>query len=83
LPKCDVALWIVAARNRALALDQMYLKRLEPYLDKIVFAISQVDLVDPLDWNQHDNLPSDTQKEHIDKIVRDRSSKLADAFGRP
>jgi uncharacterized protein len=68
LPKCDVALWIVAARNRALALDQMYLK---------------VDLVDPLDWNQHDNLPSDTQKEHIDKIVRDRSSKLADAFGRP
>jgi small GTP-binding protein len=81
LPKCDVALWVIAARNRALALDQQYIRRLKPHIKKIVFGISQVDLVDPLDWNTGKNLPSSIQSEHIDRIVKDRADKLSEAFG--
>ena len=83
LPQCDVALWILAARNRALALDQLYLERLGPLLSKkCVFGISQVDLVDPNDWDRSRNMPSATQKAYIDEIVQDRSKRLGDAFGR-
>jgi uncharacterized protein len=82
LPKCDVALWIIAARNRALALDQQYLKRLKPHLGKVVFAISQVDIVDPLDWRQEKNLPSLSQGNNIEAIIADRSRVLSAAIGR-
>lgn len=83
LPKCDVALWIIAARNRALALDQQYLERLSSLLaKKVVFGISQVDLIDPNDWNRLKNMPSDVQTRHIDEIVADRNKRLSDALGR-
>lgn len=83
LPRCDIALWIVAARNRALALDQAYLERLAPLLsDKVVFGLSQVDLVDPNDWDRSRNMPSPAQNAHIDEIVEDRSHRLGEAFGR-
>lgn len=82
LPTCDVALWIVAARNRALALDQRYLEKLAPVLSgKVIFAISQVDLVDPLDWDRTKNLPSHTQRAHIESITMDRSRRLSKALG--
>lgn len=83
LPKCDVALWLLAARNRALALDQTYLERLGPLLEeKVVFALSQCDLVDPLNWDRMRNLPSVDQQAHIAEIVEDRSRRLSDALGR-
>ena len=82
LPKCDVILWIIAARNRALALDQHYLERLRPFLDKVVFGINQSDLVDPLDWDDTKNLPSSQQSLHIEAIVKDRSQKISDFLGR-
>lgn len=83
LPQCDVALWIVAARNRALALDQQYLDRLGPLLsDKVVFGISQVDLIDPNDWDRSQNMPSLMQSQHLEEIANDRSKRLSDAFGR-
>lgn len=78
LPKCDLALWVVAARNRALALDQQYLEQIAGYLPNLnlVIAVNQVDLVDPLDWNHRLNMPSQTQAEAIEVIVRDRAEKL-------
>ncbi|HND85683.1 MAG TPA: 50S ribosome-binding GTPase, partial [Pseudobdellovibrionaceae bacterium] len=83
LPLCDVALWIVAGRNRALALDQQYLERLGPLLQgKVVFGVSQVDLVDPVEWNKLKNLPSDSQLSNIAKIVEDRSARLSKAIGK-
>lgn len=83
LPKCDVALWIIAARNRALALDQQYIDRLRPLIsDKIVFGISQVDLIDPNDWDKAKNLPSTMQKEYMAKIVDDRAKRLSAALGK-
>jgi predicted GTPase len=36
LAECDVVLWIMAARNRAVALDQMYLQKLSQFKDKML-----------------------------------------------
>lgn len=76
LPKCDIALWIVAARNRALALDQLYLEELRDYLPNLVIGINQVDLVDPLSWNDRINMPSPQQDQSIAAIVTDRAEKF-------
>ena len=77
LPKADIALWVVAARNRALALDQRYLEQLADRLPRLVIGINQVDLADPVDWNEAINMPSSTQADHISGIVEDRREKLA------
>jgi small GTP-binding protein len=81
LPKCDVALWVIAARNRALALDQQYLRALAPVLPNTVIAINQADLIDPLDWDTRLNLPSRAQERHMAQIVEDRRSKLSHGLG--
>jgi small GTP-binding protein len=83
LPEADIALWVVAARNRALALDQQYLRKLSDVLRHVVLGINQVDLVDPLSWNEAINLPSKEQAENIATIVNDRREKLSAAFDRP
>ena len=76
LPKCDIALWIVAARNRALALDQSYLQHLARVLPNLVIGLNQVDLVEPRNWNSAANLPSREQQEAIAEIAADRKLKL-------
>lgn len=83
LPEVDVAIWVLAARNRALALDQQYLEALSEALPEVVFCVNQVDLVDPLSWNEAINMPSAAQKENIEIILADRSEKLEAHFGRP
>jgi hypothetical protein len=81
LPEADVALWLVAARNRALALDQQYLERLGDALPNLVLGINQVDLVEPLGWNEAINMPSPEQVGHIAEIVADRREKLGRVIG--
>lgn len=76
LPEADVALWVVAARNRALALDQQYLEALGDALPNIVLGINQVDLVEPISWNDAINMPSSEQQAHIEEIVADRRGRL-------
>jgi small GTP-binding protein len=83
LPEADIALWVVAARNRALALDQQYLQQLADVLPHVVLGINQVDLVDPLSWNEAINLPSKEQAENIATITNDRLEKLSAAFRQP
>jgi len=81
LPRCDVILWVMAARNRAVALDQIYLKELLPVIkEKVVFGINQVDLLEPMDWTDV-NLPSKIQRENIDIITHDRTNKLTSILG--
>lgn len=80
LSQCDVILWVLAARNRAIALDQMYLQKLSAFHGKMVFGINQVDLVEPMDWART-NLPSEAQKENIAIIAGDRAKKLATVLG--
>ncbi|GAA1017537.1 hypothetical protein Aple_031900 [Acrocarpospora pleiomorpha] len=82
LPRCDVVLWVMSARNRAIALDQMYLQKLSRFYDKIVFGINQVDLVEPMDWHTGYNIPSREQEANIKAISQDRLEHLASAIGR-
>jgi predicted GTPase len=83
LPGCDVILWVMSARNRAIALDQQYLSRLRAFLPRMVFAVSQVDLIDPLDWNGELNIPSQQQAAHLDAILQDRGARLSSVVGAP
>lgn len=81
LDSCDVILWIVAARNRALALDQSYLNRFRNFSDRMVLGINQADLLHPNNWNSVLNLPSDEQMKLLDDIVEDRTSRLSRVVG--
>jgi len=76
LGQCDVILWIMTGRNRAIALDQQYLKQLSDFYPKMVFAINQVELIEPAEWNNKINLPTLKQKDNILKVERDRKDKI-------
>jgi predicted GTPase len=82
LPACDAILWVMTARNRAVALDQMYLSRLSQFHSRMVFGINQVDLVEPGDWRPRFNVPSDRQEASIRAIQRDRVERLRPMLGR-
>lgn len=81
LPNSDVILWILNARSRAIALDQMYLEHFKKFKNRIVFGINQVDLVHPMNWNEKINLPSEEMEENINEIVKDRFNKLKSIIG--
>jgi uncharacterized protein len=82
LPGCDVILWMMAARNRATSLDQRYLALLGAFHPRIVFAVNQVDLVHPMDWNATINLPSPAMERYIDDMIHDRIEKIGEVLGR-
>lgn len=82
LPECDMILWIMSARNRAIALDQRYLREFSDLSERIVFGISQVDLVEPMNWKPGLPIPSREQEVHISEIVVDRSKRLSDILSR-
>jgi predicted GTPase len=83
LGRCDVILWVMTARNRAIALDQEYLSFLRKFTGKIVFGVNQIDLVEPMDWNNRINAPSSEQDRYIEEITHDRSERLSRTLGRP
>ena len=82
LPTCDVILWIMAAPNRAIALDERYLLEFKPLFDKIVFGLCQVDLVAPMNWHEDLPIPSSEQETNITEIVADRTEKFSTILGR-
>ena len=98
LPACDVVLWVLSARNRAVALDQMYLEHFvkrarqnEALADlpkKLVFGVNQVDMVHTMNWPQDEEtgeflpIPSVEQAELIRDIVADRSERISEVLGR-
>lgn len=81
LPKADIALWVLAARSRALALDQQYLSNLRDDLPNLVIGINQIDLVEPVDWDERLNMPSKAQAAHIKAIEKDRRERLGRVIG--
>jgi small GTP-binding protein len=83
LPTCDVVLWVLAARNRAVSLDQQYLQQLSDFSSKIVFGINQIDLVHPMDWSERINLPSEEMEANIAGIVHDRTERIQTITGAP
>jgi predicted GTPase len=76
LGQCDVILWIMTGRNRAVALDQQYLMQLNDFHSKMVFGINQVELIEPRLWNDKINLPAPQQLENIRIIENDRKTKI-------
>jgi hypothetical protein len=72
----------MSARNRAIALDQSYLQHFQDLQEHIVFGISQVDLVEPMNWKPGLPIPSEEQERNIADIVEDRSRRLMDSLGR-
>jgi len=81
LPECDAIIWISAARNRAVALEQEYLSALRSFHSRIVFGLGQADLVDPLNWDERINLPSRKQEQHLEEIRKDRAEKFSTVTG--
>jgi small GTP-binding protein len=82
LDKCDVVLWVMSARNRAVALDQQYLEKLARFQEKMVFGVNQVDIVEPINWREGFNIPSREQEENIKIILNDRTEKIKKVVGR-
>ena len=82
LADCDVILWVLAARNRAVALDQIYLKELSEFHNKMVFGVNQIDLVEPMNWRAHAGIPSVEQEENIKTIISDRKIKIESIVGK-
>lgn len=82
LPACHAIVWVLAARNRALALDRGYLARLAPFADRMVFGLNQVDLVEPRDWDTRRNVPSERQATRIADIAEHRRGVLGEVLGR-
>jgi predicted GTPase len=82
LPACDVVLWGMSARNRAVALDQQYLAQMKEFHAKMVFGLSQVDLVEPMNWKPGLPIPSKEQEANIAEIVEDRSKRISETLGR-
>ena len=83
LPNCDVILWVMTARNRAVALDQQYLSRLADFKDKFVFAINQIDLTEPINWHPRKDvfILSTDQKKNLEKICKDRARRISSVIG--
>lgn len=82
LPKCDVILWTLSARNRALALDQQYLQELSEFSGKIIFGLNQVDLVEPRNWHPKMPMPTPEMKKYIDEIVVNRQERIQEVLGK-
>ncbi len=82
LPGCDMILWVTSARNRAVALDQTYLDHFKDMHGRIVFGLSQVDLVEPMNWQPGLPIPSKEQEANIKAIAVDRGKRMADVLGR-
>lgn len=81
LPSCDVILYLISARNRAISMDQQYIKELKDYSQKMLFAISQVDLVEPCDWPNNSPIPSESQQKNIEEIIQDRKPRISKIVG--
>jgi len=83
LPECDAILWVMTARNRAVALDQHYLEKLAQFRHRIVFAVNQVDLVYPIDWVPGSPIPTVAMERNIEEITADRQEKISRVVGHP
>lgn len=82
LPKCDVVLWILAAKQRgSMTFEQLILRDFisvvsAGILDRLVIGVNQVDLMEPNDWIEGYNVPSKEQKANIERRIEDIKKKL-------
>lgn len=80
LSKCVV--WVFQADTRVFKPDQLAIKAYSEYFSsecRFIILLNQVDQLNPQDWNNLKNQPSQTQREHLkEKIVdiRDKFTKV-------
>jgi len=84
LPQCDVILWIMVANGagRAMTFDQQMLRGVvskigNNILDRLVIGVNQADLIEPMNWIENANVPSEKQKEHLNLRIEDIKDKLS------
>lgn len=84
LPEIDIAIWVFVANavGRSVAYDQMMLRKLQESLgksitDKIIFGVNQVDLIEPNDWIEIANMPSEAQEINIHERTIDLRAKMS------
>jgi hypothetical protein len=82
LPQCDAALWVMNATNRALALDEQYMRVLSAHSDKFVFGLNKCDLIEPRNWAYEFNIPSLEMTRHLEDILLHRREFLSQCVGR-
>lgn len=87
LAEVDVVLWIMDAHDRAIAYVQEQLSgKIRPInpdlVDRMVFALNKVDLVQPMDWHPLANLPSLDQENNIKARLYDVQMKVREALPR-
>lgn len=75
LAQSDVAIWVVSAIDRSLALDQILLREIigdaNPDLySRLIIGVNKLDLVHPDNWNRRINLPSKKQEQNFDKVLK-------------
>ncbi len=83
LPTCDVALWILDARTRALSTAQASLEGVVSSsmsgLSRLVVGVNKIDGMEPGDWNIRSNRPSAQQQKNIKARAEDIKKRLCTA----
>lgn len=77
IPMCDVILWVIESRDRQLKFDEEYLNSLPKKIkDRVIIGISQVDIIEPMNWNRKKNQPSIEQYKNIQRKKKDLRSRF-------
>ncbi|MGB7275930.1 MAG: GTPase [Geitlerinemataceae cyanobacterium] len=81
----DVALWILDAHDREMESVQRNLEDslhdMNPKaIEHMVIALNKVDLVHPMQWHPHANLPSEEQEDNIKRRISDVTRKVCDVI---
>ncbi len=82
LAECDIGVWIVKADTRTLAYDQAMIRDVvaiasQTVADRLVVGLNQIDLIQPGEWVEEANCPSEPQLASIQQKVQDVQQKLA------
>lgn len=81
LHQSDVAVWILKADERALGVDQNFIRQVLPeeLRRRLIVGINQIDKIEPGEWNLKYNLPSPEQEKSIPLRVEYVRKRFAEA----
>lgn len=75
IPEMDFVLWVLSAVDRKLALDITTYKKIVKPLSElhkipVIFVLNKADDVHPKDWNNESNLPSESQINTLNGVLK-------------
>lgn len=81
IAECDVAVWLLTATGRAMSFDQMMIRDVVApaninLASRLVIGINQIDTIQPGHWIDEGNLPSRTQRQSIERRIKDIREKF-------